>query len=270
MNEISNKVVNMKIDFPSVINLVKQAAVEELLSRFTRVSSKTKVDGSLVTEADLSMQNRLETELLQSFPETVLLSEEMSIEDQALAFNSGKPIWCLDPLDGTSNFAGSIPYFAVSLSLIYNYKVIMGLVFDPVRDECFFAEENSFAFLNNNKIEITNNITDINNAIAIIDYKRLDNDLSVRLVKDKPYASQRNFGASALDWCWLAVNRGHMYLHGKQNIWDYSAGNFIFEKAGGSSCTLDGDTIFKSKLEGRSVVAAINKSLFSDWFNYIK
>ena len=260
----------MNIDFTKVINLVKQAAVEELLSRFTYVSSKIKTDGSLVTEADLSMQNRLQSELLQSFPGTVLLSEEMSTEEQSLTFNSGLPIWCLDPLDGTSNFAGSIPYFAVSLSLIYNHKVIMGLVYDPVRDECFFAEEDSPALLNNNKIEITNSITDINNAIAIIDYKRLDNDLSVRLVKDKPYASQRNFGASALDWCWLAVNRGHMYLHGKQNIWDYSAGDFIFQKAGGISSTLDGEEIFKSKLEGRSVVAAINKSLFTDWYSFIK
>ena len=259
-----------QIDFKNVIGIVKSAAVDELLSRFTRVDSQKKSDGSLVTEADLAMQNRLETELLLAFPETVLLSEEMSISEQQDAFNSEKAVWCLDPLDGTSNFASGIPYFAVSLSLIKNNEVIMGLVYDPVRDECFYADMNTKAMLNGNDIELQYFDDNINNAIAIIDLKRLNRQLATRLVQEQPFASQRNFGASALDWCWLAVNRGQLYLHGKQNIWDYSAGQYIFHKMGGFSSTLDGSAVFSNKLEGRSVVAAVNKSLFKNWFDWIE
>jgi len=260
----------MKMNFKLVSNIVIKASIEELLPRFSTVSGKIKSDGSIVTEADLSMQNCLQKELLDAFPGTTLLSEEMTVNEQEAALDSGKPVWCLDPLDGTSNYAAGIPYFAVSLSLIQNKEVIMGLVYDPVRDECFFAEKNMPAMLNNNKIELTDKFDDISRSIAIVDLKRLDSHLSTRLVQEQPFASQRNFGASALDWCWLAIHRGQLYLHGKQNIWDYSAGHFIFQKAGGYSSTLDAEPVFSNKLEGRSVVAAVNKPLFDNWFNWIK
>ena len=260
----------MNVDSKVVTAIVRKAAVEELLPRFTLVSSQQKSDGSVVTEADLAMQSRLESELLASFPDTVLLSEEMTKTEQQSALNSKHSVWCLDPLDGTSNYAAGIPYFAVSLSLIENNEVVMGLVYDPIRDECFFADNATSATLNGKTIDASYFNENIKNAIAIIDFKRLDTNLSLKLVQEQPFASQRNFGASALDWCWLAINRGQLYLHGKQNIWDYSAGHFIFNKMGGFSSTLDGEDIFSSKLEGRSVVAAVNKSLFHNWFNWLQ
>lgn len=260
----------MKIDIEKIIALVKQTAQEELLSRFTKVNSQQKSDGSIVTEADLAMQARLQNELLSAYPDTVLLSEEMLVSEQQDALNSGRPIWCLDPLDGTSNYASGIPYFAVSLSLIEENDVVMGLVYDPIRDECFFADEKTAATLNGRKLKISHLDDNIKKSIAIIDLKRLKSDLSARLIQEQPFASQRNFGASALDWCWLAANRGQLYLHGKQNIWDYSAGHYIFQKAGGVSSTLEGNLVFSHSLEGRSVVAAVNKPLFENWFNWIK
>lgn len=259
----------MNIKIKEIINVVKQAAAEELLPRFTTVCTQFKEDGSVVTEADLVMQNRLKAELFNLHPEIVLLSEEMSVSEQQSALNSELAVWCLDPLDGTSNYAAGIPYFAVSLSLIHKGNIIMGLVYDPIRDECFYAGQDTCARLNDNEIALNDSKSEINKAIAIIDLKRLNADLSTRLVTEQPFASQRNFGASALDWCWLALNRGQIYLHGKQNIWDYSAGQFIFSKAGGFSCTLDGDPIFSNKLEGRSVVAAVNKNLLDNWLAWI-
>lgn len=259
----------MNINLNTIKEIIKQASVEELLPRFTQVSGQYKADGSVVTEADLAMQNRLEHELLKAHPDSVLLSEEMTPEEQQTALDSETPVWCLDPLDGTSNYASGIPYFAVSLSLIYMGKVTMGIVYDPIRDEFFTATEDEPALLNDIELKTNQEITDLNKAIGIIDFKRLENELSTRLVQDQPFASQRNFGASALDWCWLAANRGHIYLHGKQNIWDYSAGQYIFEKAGGAACTLDGESIFVNSLEGRSVVAAVNQTLQANWRNWI-
>ena len=259
----------MIVDAEKIINLVKLAAKEELLSRFLRVTSEKKLDGSIVTEADLAMQNRMQDDLLTHYPDTVLLSEEMTVSEQQVALNSDSAIWCLDPLDGTSNYASGISYFAVSLSLIKKGKVIMGLVYDPIRDECYFASQDETATLNGENLVLNYSNTDINKTIAIIDFKRLESDLSSRLVQQQPFSSQRNFGASALDWCWLAANRGQLYLHGKQNIWDYSAGNFIFHKAGGYSCSFDGSEVFSSSLEGRSAIAAVNQELLENWLYWL-
>jgi len=249
--------------------IVKKAAREELMTRFTAVSSEQKADGSLVTEADLAMQNRLQKELSNQWPEIILLSEEMSEAQQQEVLKSENPFWCLDPLDGTSNYAAGIPYFAVSLSLIENGEVVAGLVYDPVRDECFKAVKGGIAQLNGNELELKQTVEALNQSIAIIDFKRLTEALSVKLIKEQPFASQRNFGASALDWCWMAASRGQLYLHGKQNIWDYSAGQFIFNIAGGHASTLEGDEIFVNKLIGRSVIAAESSGLLKQWISWV-
>ncbi len=197
----------------------------------------------------------------------------MSSEEQAGMLASDKPVWCLDPLDGTSNFAAGIPYFAVSLSLIENGKVVLGLVYDPIRDECFFAQDISdakpVAYLNNKPLKQKDTRASLSKSIAIIDFKRLTNELASRLVTERPVASQRNFGASALDWCWLAAGRGHVYLHGSQNLWDYSAGELIFRACDGLSSTLDGEEVYVKTLQKRSVVAAVNPVLFTEWTNWL-
>ena len=78
-------------------------------------------------------------QLQQHWPGTVFLGEEMAADEQARLLAAGQPVWCLDPLDGTANFAAGIPFFAVSLALIVAGEVVAGLVFDPARNECFSA-----------------------------------------------------------------------------------------------------------------------------------
>jgi len=259
-------------DIPKLIDIVTQAARKELLPRFTHVTHDIKNDGSIVTEADIATQQSLSNSLLHTWPNTRFLGEEMSAEEQLNILKSDSPVWCLDPLDGTSNFAAGIPYFAVSLSLIRQGEVILGLVFDPIRDELFLAEKLNSTLsvtFNQQVLKINSTRNSLDKSMAIIDFKRLDKNLASRLATDQPFASQRNFGASALDWCWLALSRGHLYLHGKQNLWDYAAGEMIFKAAGGYACTLNGEKIYQKSLEKRSVVAAVNEKLFNDWRAWI-
>lgn len=264
----------MHIDSTRLKNIIRDVAQQELLPRFTKVSHTHKADGSIVTEADIAAQQCITTQLLKNWPDTVLLGEEMSSDQQADILSSDKPVWCLDPLDGTSNFAAGIPYFAISLSLIYKSEVVLGLVYDPNRDECFFARKEPgnalAAFINHAPLTPLDTQIQLSNATAIIDLKRLSNELAARIVTERPFSSQRNFGASALDWCWLAAGRGHVYLHGNQNLWDYSAGELIFRSAGGYAVTLDGEIIYKKSLQKRSVVAAVNDSLFNEWTAWLK
>lgn len=256
------------------INALKEiiinAAKDELLTRFAKVSRQQKADGSFVTEADLSMQARVSAELAAKWPDIAMLAEEMTTEQQQQALLSDTPLWCLDPLDGTSNFAAGIPYFAVSLSLIHRGQIQLGLVYDPVRDECFLSQQDSEASLNDQTLRLEDAVLDLQQATAIVDFKRLKDELAVRLVRETPFASQRNFGASALDWCWMAASRGHVYLHGKQNIWDYSAGYLVFQNAGGYASTLENEPLFNNTLQPRSVIAATDQSLFNQWKNWIQ
>lgn len=259
----------MSYDLQSLQTIIAQAAGEELLPRFARVAREHKADGSFLTEADLAVQKRIAAQLRQHWPETVFLGEEMAADQQAGLLASAQPIWCLDPLDGTSNFAAGIPYFAVSLALLERGEVVLGIVYDPLRDECFAASKESGATLNGVPLQVPASGLDLRHATAIIDFKRLAPELAVRLVSEPPYASQRSFGSVALDWCWLAMGRSHVYLHGRSNIWDYSAGNFIFNMAGGHSCTLEGEPLFVNALRARSSVGAVDLPLFREWTQWL-
>ncbi len=92
--------------------VIKTAAREELLPRFAETERRYKSDGSIVTEADIAMQQRLSGELAALAPEYLLLGEEMTAEEQGVRLRAGdNGLWCLDPLDGTSNFASGVPFF---------------------------------------------------------------------------------------------------------------------------------------------------------------
>ena len=259
----------MPYNLNTLKNIIVTAARQELLPRFTRVERQHKADGSILTEADLATQKRIAEQLQLYWPETVFLGEEMSAQQQSELLKSEQPIWCLDPLDGTSNFAAGIPYFCVSLALIQNGKISLGIVYDPLRDECFVANDEVSASLNGKALSTVESGLKLKQATAIIDFKRLNPELASRIVSEIPYASQRSYGSVALDWCWLAMGRGHVYLHGRSNIWDYSAGNFIFHKAGGHSCTLEGESIFIDKLTPRSSVGAVDQGLFNEWTHWL-
>lgn len=265
----------MSIDQQTLHQLMRDVGRDVLLPRFGQVTGSIKIDGSIVTEADLLVQERLAEALLRLYPGSIVLGEEMSVDDQQHCISSGQAIWCVDPLDGTTNFAAGIPYFAMSVALIEKGKVVLGAVYDPVRAELFHADVASGAMLNGvplpslNGSDLVGPLT-LSQSIALVDFKRLAPLLAARMAGAPPYKSQRSFGSVALDWCWLTTNRVQIYLHGRANIWDYAAGHFIFQQAGGSSCTLEGEPVFSLELKGRSCVAAINRKLFDEWVGYLK
>jgi len=258
-----------EIDINQLINYVISASELELLPRFNQVKRDYKADGSIVTEADLAMQNRLHEALQQAYPDIELLGEEMSAEQQQDLLASGKPLWCLDPVDGTSNFAAGVPYFSVSLALIIDGQVTLGLVYDPIRQECFYAQRDKGAWLNDQQLSPRNFGLNLKQSIALIDFKRLTPQLATQLITDVPYASQRNFGSIALELSWIAAGLSHIYLHGKQQLWDYAAALLILNEAGGYSCTLAGNPVSDNQLTPKSTVAALDKKLFTDWCQYL-
>ncbi len=258
------------LNINKIESIVKEVSNDVLLPYYTKVKAKKKPDGSLITQADIEIQDCIQLQLKKHFPDYRFFAEELP-EDELNTFFSQhySGYWCLDPIDGTSNFASTIPYFSISLALIINGKTVMGLVYDPIRDECFTAVRGEGARLNGQLISPSNAPQNLNECMAIIDFKRLSPELSARLVTEPPYRSQRSFGSVALDWCWLAAGRGHLYLHGKQMLWDYAAGLLIAEESGCVTETLEGNPIFEESLEPRKIIASNNKVLQKQWVTCI-
>ena len=253
-----------------VTTIIRQISQTSLMPYYTRTQVSSKADGSLVTQADIAVQSEIQKQLKIHYPEYDFFAEELSeIEKDNFFTADHSGFWCLDPLDGTSNFANGLPFFAISLALIINGKTQFGIVYDPVMDECFTAIKGQGAKLNEQSLHITNPPDNLQQCIAIIDHKRLETDLSMRLISNSPFHSQRSFGAAALEWCWLAAGRCQVYLHGKHMLWDYAAGLLIAQEAGCVACTFKNEPVFELSMCSRNVVAAVDGRLFEQWKTFI-
>ncbi len=241
----------------------------EVLARFERVVAEEKQDGSLLTEADTEMQKQTQAFLEKHWPQYAFLGEESPAAEQEAAMQSEGGCWILDPVDGTSNFAIGVPFYAVSLALMVQGKLVAGLIYDPSRDEMFAAREGHGATLNGNSLIAKTAKQKVKQTSGLIDFKRLSPEMATKIAVEIPYSSQRSFGSVALDWCWIAAGRGQIYLHGAQNIWDYAAGWLILNEAGGYSCTLDNEPVLIPKVVKRSAVAGTTKELFEEWQTYL-
>ena len=254
----------------AVVAAVKLVAAEEIMPRYMKVAHQRKSDGSLCTEADIAAQEAL-TRKLQAILNVPVIGEEMGEAEQMASWAGGtQEVWCIDPIDGTSNFVRGLGYFAVAVALIREGRSALGVVYNPVSDEAFAAELGRGAFLNGEKLLSRTVATSLPGALASVDMKRLDGKLAAQLAADPPYCSQRNFGASTLDWCYTAAGRYDVYLHGGQKLWDYAAGSLVLHEAGGQACCLDCDDFSRGDVWQRSVVAALDPALFEEWKNWIR
>lgn len=248
-----------------VIDACHAVGREEVMPRYMKVAHERKADGSLMTEADLAAQHAL-SERLRAIADYPVLGEEMTEAEQHAVWDAGlEGFWCVDPIDGTSNFINGVPYFALSVALVRRRASVLGVIHDPAANETFSAVRGQGAHLNGERLPIKPPPARVNQCMAGVELKRVTRALAARLAHEHPFSSQRNFGASTLDWCYLAAGRLHLYLHGGQKMWDYAAGVLILEEAGGSVCTITGDGFHDADPWGRSVLAALTPELQAEW-----
>ena len=258
----------LKLDQIYLRGLLTKVGREALMSRFEHTHARHKADGSLVTEADLESQRLIRAALESKWPDSAFLGEEMTAEEQAGALaDSSQPLWVLDPLDGTTNYASGMPFFCISLALLEQGRTRLGMVYDPVRDECFWAEAGQGAWLNDCRLRLEQDFpVAMDDCLALVDYKRLDSKLAYALVTSPPFRSQRSLGSVALEWCWLAAGRCTLYLHGGQRLWDFAAGCLIHQEAGGAlwqeGCSL-------LELRQQQAIGAGNSHLLAVWKDYL-
>lgn len=259
----------MKDLLDPVISAVRAVGREEIMPRYLKVAHQRKVDGSLLTEADLAAQTALFTRLHAIAP-LPLLGEEMSEDAQRAVWQQGhEDFWCVDPIDGTSNFVNGLPFFAISVALIRQGRAVLGVVYDPHSDEAFYASEGGGAWMNGEALPLKQPPDSLDRCMAGIDLKRIDRSLAGSLAREHPFASQRNLGASTLDWCYVAAGRLHIYLHGGQKMWDYAAGWLILKESGGVVSNLNGADFLASDPWCRPVLAAQTGDLLRQWQSWV-
>ena len=181
-----------------------------------QVSKKGPTD--FVTNSDLKVEKIIIEQLKKARPTFSFLSEESGIENNKDKNNT----WIIDPIDGTINFLHGVPHFAISVALKSNNEIVSGLIYDPIKDEMFFAEKNNGAFFNNHRIRVSskNNINDCLFATNIT--SKLDLDFT-----------NRKTGCAALDMAYVASGRFDGYFQENLNLWDIAAGIILIKEAGG-------------------------------------
>jgi fructose-1,6-bisphosphatase/inositol monophosphatase family enzyme len=255
----------------AVITLVREVAARELMPRFRHVRAERKLDGSLVTEADRAVEAVLASELPRLF-DCPVLGEEMPESEQRRIWRQAEWCWCVDPLDGTTNFANGKRYFGVSVALLQHRRSALGVVFDPNAGEAFHAMREGGAYLDGNRLKpgATRHLAEA--SVEVGRFKRLGR-LGVALFENRPFRKLLMSGASVLQWSHMACGRVDAFVHAGGQPWDYAAGALILEEAGGRIATLHHDDYWRSDGTGdwsKSVIAARHPALFDEWKRWVR
>ena len=253
-----------------VVAAVRDVAQRVIVSRHLTAVRQRKADGSFLTEVDLAAQVAL-SQALKRIIDRPVLGEEMGAAEQLDLWQSGgEGLWCIDPIDGTTNFSNGIPFYAVSVAYMVAGRTEFGVVYNPAADEAFYAERGRGSWMNGLRLPLRELPTQLKDCVAGVDFKRIPKPLGDALAIHPPYYSQRNFGSSAIEWCYLAAGRLDINLHGGQMLWDYAAGQLILREAGGAMCSLSHDDFEADNVWKRSVIAGASAALMAQWRDWIR
>jgi myo-inositol-1(or 4)-monophosphatase len=193
-----------------------------------------KAPGDFVTSADKRTEKIIIEELLKVNSEYGIISEEIGIINKSNKSNR----WIIDPIDGTMNFLNGIPQFAISIAYEENNEIICGVIFDPIKNEMFFAEKGNGAYLNNSRIRVSSK-KGLKDSLLVTGGPKRNSKKRDYIFKEYVDISNivdapiRKFGSAALDMANVAAGRFDGYWQWELNYWDIAAGIIIIKEAGG-------------------------------------
>ena len=218
-----------------------------------QVSVKGPLD--FVSNADTKAEKIIIEELRKSRKNYSILSEENGSQ-----INKDKNnVWIIDPIDGTTNFLHGFPHFAISIALKSKNEIVSGLIYDPIKDEMFYAEKNNGAYFNNQRIRVSKkkNLENCLFATGGIDREKNKTNKNITI---------RRSGSAALDMAYVAAGRFDGYFQKNLNIWDIAAGIIIVKEAGGMINEINLDQ--KNKIKVLASSNEINEKLVKNLTNF--
>ena len=204
-----------------------------------------------VTKTDKRVENIIIDELSKTKKNYSFLSEEIG----EINNKDKENIWIIDPIDGTTNFLHGIPHFAICIALQSKKEIICGLIFDPIKDEMFFAEKDKGCFLNNQRLRVSKKN-------SLDDCLFASNHDGVKFSN----LNMRYSGCAALDLAYVAAGRLDGFSHKNINIWDIAAGSLMVKEAGG--CVNNVDKFNNNKINIKASSDAINHKMLENLKNF--
>ena len=242
-----------------------RAAGAELRSSFERpMGVATKTGRELVTEMDTASESIILSAISDAYPGDSLIAEETAPEDK-----SSERVWIVDPLDGTNNYAHGYPFFSVAIALEDHGSLVASVVYDPLRDELFHAERGSGAFMNGERVRVSETESLAESIVATgFPYDRTetsDNNLANLNRFILSSRGIRRAGSAELDLVYVACGRLDGFWELGLKTWDVSAGGLIVREAGGRVTNFGG----KGWDHHRGDVVASNGPIHDDMLRLI-
>lgn len=246
--------MNFEIICRNVCDIAKDVGLfirKESLN-FKKSSIKFKSFNSLVSYVDTSAEKMIVRKLQKLIPQSGFITEEKTISRQQRNY-----CWIIDPLDGTTNFTHGIPIFSISIALMEKNKIILGVVYEINRDECFFAWKDSNSHLNNKEITVSSTKT-LSKSLIATGFPYYDFGKVSKYVNAFEYFIQntqgiRRLGSAAVDLAYVACGRFDGFYEYGLNAWDVAAGSFIIQQAGGKVTDFSGKNNY---LFSKEIIAA--------------
>ena len=210
-----------------------------------QVSRKGQYD--FVTKTDKNIEKILIDELTKTKKNYSFISEEIG----SIHNKDKENFWIIDPIDGTTNFLHGIPHFAICIALKSKNEIISGLIFDPIKDEMFFAEKNKGAFLNNHRLRVSKKN-------SLDDCLFSSNQEGMKISK----LNMRCSGSAALDLAYVASGRLDGFFQNETNLWDVASGALMVKEAGG--IVNDIDKYGNNNINIRASSSAINEKMLEN------
>lgn len=234
-------------------------------NKFSSDKIEIKGKNDLVSYVDKTSEKQIVEKLSQLLPESGFIAEEGTSSKKGEIYN-----WVIDPLDGTTNFIHGIPCYAISIALIRNNELVMGVVYEINFDECFYAWEGSKAYLNGKEIQVsaTSKLADslLATGFPYYDYNRMDEYMELFKHFMKNTHGLRRLGSAATDLAYVACGRFEGFYEYSLQPWDVAAGAFIVQQAGGKVTDFKGE---ENYIFGKEIVAG-NAACFDEFLEVVK
>ncbi len=227
----------MRMDTHCIAKLIRETAEAEVLSRFCNLQSgevREKSPGDFVTEADVQAEKVLTRRLKDILPGSLVVGEEAVAADRdvLLRLDKDEPVWVIDPVDGTRNFAHSHPMFAVIVALVRGGQTLLGWIYDPVNEVMAIAEAGGGTWIDGDRMQVAPDLP-LSRMQGSAGYRDRNDPLVLavdRLVHNH---------SAAHDYLQLIQGQLHFASYRRLNPWDHAAGVLMHAEAGGYSALLD-------------------------------
>ena len=259
--------IDLQILCKEVCNAVKKVGSfiknEQLNFSLNKIEVKGKND--FVSYVDKTSEKKLIEILSKLLPDSGFIAEEGTSTKKGAIYN-----WIIDPLDGTTNFIHGIPCYAISIALMRNDKIILGVVYEINFDECFYAWGHSKAYLNSEEIKVSEAATLADSLLATgfpyYDYSKMNEYIELFKYFMQHTHGLRRLGSAATDLAYVACGRFEGFYEYGLQPWDVAAGVFIVQRAGGKVTDFNGENNY---IFGKEIIAG-NNNCFNEFLYVVK